>query len=138
MKYLLTLILGASNFSNSCKKPPFVDYGQEVVVENNSQIPICFHIPDLKKQFPDTALPFEKPTLKKVLPGDYFISFLRSPDKRSYFEHLPADTLTIFFVDNAVYENEPWDSIQVNYKILKRLDLSIDDLKELNYKITYP
>lgn len=140
MKYLTTyfLIFTGVLFSNSCKKPPIVDFGEEVVIENKSQVAIRFYIPDLKSQFPDTSLPVKKPNLRKILPSDYFIDFLKSPDKKSYFEHLPADTLSVFFIDNAIYDNEPWDSIRVNYQILRRLDLSIEDLKANNYTIKYP
>ncbi len=132
-------ILGAIVFcSSSCNKFPLVDFGEEVAIENKSQLSIRYFIPDIKSQYPDTNLPTNKPSLRKVLPSDYFVEFLRSPDKTSYFDHLQADTLSVFIIDNAIYENEPWDSIRINYHILKRFDLSIEDIKDSNYIITYP
>lgn len=53
-------------------------------------------------------------------------------------DKLPADTLSIVFIDENVYDNEPWDSVRVNYQVLSRLDLSIEDLKANNYTIAYP
>lgn len=45
---------------------------------------------------------------------------------------------TCFFVyDKDLILKAPWDSIRDNYLILKRYDLSYDDIKMLNWTISY-
>jgi hypothetical protein len=48
------------------------------------------------------------------------------------------DTLSVFIFDAQVLENTPWDTVKAKYIILKRYDLSLDDLNKLNWTITYP
>lgn len=139
MKSIIAILSAIVLCSNACEKPPFVDKFYDIIVTNNSSSEIRVYLADeyASKQYPDTTLPNEKPALQKARVGKscYFDS--RTPWEEN-LKKLPADTLSIFFIDNAIYENEPWDSIRVHYKILKRLDLSIEDLKALNYKISYP
>jgi len=44
----------------------------------------------------------------------------------------------VFVFDANIVENTPWDTIRKNYLILKRYDLSYDDIVSLNWIITYP
>lgn len=139
MKNIIVLLCVIMLCSNSCEKPPFVDYFYDIIVTNSSRSDIRVYLADefASKQYPDTTLPNSKPALQKAPVGKscYFDS--KTPWEEN-LKKLPADTLSIFFIDHAVYENEPWDSVRLHYKILKRLDLSIDDLNALNYKIAYP
>lgn len=126
-------------FSSSCEKPFFAEVFYSIRVINNSpsSIRVLLAIDKAEKQYLDTTLPFTKPALIKV-----------EPTKTGYFdtkttweenlEKLPADTLSIFFIENSVYEHTNWEEIRLNYQILKRLDLSIEDLKSTNFIINYP
>jgi hypothetical protein len=49
-----------------------------------------------------------------------------------------SDTLMIFMYDAQVLETTPWDTVKANYLVLKRYDLSLDDLIRMNWTITYP
>ena len=49
-----------------------------------------------------------------------------------------TDTLTVFVFDAQVLETTPWDTVKAKYLVLKRYDLSLDDLNKLNWEITYP
>ena len=51
---------------------------------------------------------------------------------------LSKDTLSIFFFSVKTVENYSWEEIRQDYKILRRYDLSIQDLQKLGYKIPYP
>jgi hypothetical protein len=51
---------------------------------------------------------------------------------------LPSDTLMIYVFDAEIIENIPWSTIANGYMILKRYDLSLEDLAKLNWTITYP
>lgn len=125
--------------SYSCEKPPFVDKFYRIIVINNSPNSIRVLLSDeyATNQYPDTNLAMSKPSLQKIATGNsgYFDS--KTPWEEN-FNKLPADTLSVIFIDNDIYENEPWDSVRAHYNILKRVDLSIIDLKALNYKIIYP
>lgn len=139
MKYIFISMLIVGLGTNSCEKPPFLDKFYSITVKNNSSEPIRVLIADkyATVQYPDTSLPAVKPALQKAEAGKscYF-------DSRTNWEEnlqdLPADTLSIYFISNSTYENEDWSSVRANYNILKRIDLSIQDIQAVNYKIEYP
>ena len=54
------------------------------------------------------------------------------------FERENIDTLSIYFFDADVVDNIPWETVREEYKVLKRYDLSIEDIQLLDYEITYP
>lgn len=121
-----------------CKERKLVHHGEDLVIRNNSGSSVYFYIPNVNFQYPDTALPNIRPNLKKVLPSDYYIEFLESPDENSYFDHLPANTLSVYFFDASVFENLPWDSIKANYNVLIRMDLSVEDIQSSDLTVAYP
>jgi hypothetical protein len=51
---------------------------------------------------------------------------------------LPLDTLSIFIIFEDTLLTYSWEVIRSDYKILKRYDLSLQDLQKLNYTIPYP
>ncbi len=55
-----------------------------------------------------------------------------------YKNVINSDTLMIYFFDAQLIENIPWDIIANEYKILKRYDLSLKDLINHNWTISYP
>lgn len=54
------------------------------------------------------------------------------------FKQLPRDTLSIFIFHTDTLNKYPWEKIRDEYKILKRYDLSFEDIKRLGYKVPYP
>lgn len=60
-------------------------------------------------------------------------------DKMSkFFSKLPADTLSIFFVSPDTVSKYGWKQVQSRYLILKRKDISLQDLVDNQNVITYP
>lgn len=49
-----------------------------------------------------------------------------------------VDTLSVFIFDAKVLESNSWDTVKAKYLVLKRYDLSLDDLEKMNWTITYP
>jgi len=47
-------------------------------------------------------------------------------------------TLMIFILDSQVLKTTPWEKVQQDYLVLKRYDLGLEDLKRMNWTITYP
>ena len=43
-----------------------------------------------------------------------------------------------FIYDACILETTPWDTIKAKYIVLKRYDLSLQDLQQMNWTITYP
>ena len=53
-------------------------------------------------------------------------------------ESLPKDTLSIFIFSTDTLNKYSWEEVRRDYKILRRYDLSIQDLELLDYKVYYP
>lgn len=51
---------------------------------------------------------------------------------------ITSDTLMIYVFDADDIENLSWTEVTQNYLVLKRYDLSLSDLEEMNWTITYP
>lgn len=93
-----------------------------------------------KSNYPDTILPVQKPSISFVPPGfkRVFINAFPSKRTKEAFDQLPRDTLSIYLFDAATYLNNDWDEVRTEYKVLKRYDLSLEDLNKLNWVIIYP
>ena len=51
---------------------------------------------------------------------------------------IPSDTFMIYVFDANILNTIPWDTIRKYDMYLKRYDLSLQDLKNSNWTITYP
>ena len=49
-----------------------------------------------------------------------------------------TDTIFVYVFDAAVVENTPWEVVTRDYLVLKRYDLTLENLQRLDWKITYP
>ncbi len=47
------------------------------------------------------------------------------------------DYFIVFFYDENIVNTTPWDTIRAKYMILKRYDLSYEDVERMNWTITY-
>ena len=88
----------------------------------------------------DTSLnhitnPTYNPQTKKVEAHSVSNGYYGAPSQ-AYFEYI--DTLSVFIFDAQVLETTSWDIVKAQYLVLKRYDLSLDDLNILNWIITYP
>jgi hypothetical protein len=110
-------------------------------IENKSDFSIYFYVAGVSMSpytslYPDTAIISTTEYVSKLdtnAIGRYGIDEL---DK--YFAYLPQDTLSVFFFHADTLATYPWEQIRQDYNVLCRYDLSADDIKHLNYKITYP
>jgi hypothetical protein len=74
----------------------------------------------------------------------YDISKVISPGEESqlswerFFQELPKDTLSVFIFHTDTLNKYSWEEVRDGYMILKRYDLSLEDLKQCNFTITYP
>ncbi len=96
--------------------------------------------------YPDTTYfkyepnPTLSPEVHKVSPGETNTIALwsRSCWKDKFDAYIPSDTLMIYVFDAEVLETTPWDTVVSNYMVLRRYDLSLQDLKNIDWTITYP
>ncbi len=54
------------------------------------------------------------------------------------FESIPSDTLSLYMFHPDTLAKYEWQQILDDYNILKRYDLSLEDLRRLDFKVTYP
>lgn len=111
-----------------------VDHKLKIV--NNSTLTIYFSD---SFSYPDTSItelnPFKSPEVYRIRPGATDSDPIRG-SWEAVFETL--DTLMIFIFDERTLNKVPWDTVRKNYMILKRYDLSLEDLVRLDWRVTYP
>ena len=130
-----------------CSECFHTDYVNNVYIVNNADFDIDCQI-NFKNQFntftyPDTTLseiriPTWNPSPVKKGEKQAFYEVHTSSWSKFYKRVVPNDTISFIVYDFEVLENLEWSEIRDEYKILKRYDLSIQDMQMLDYEITYP
>lgn len=125
--YLFLLIL-----ANSCEL--FSDRVYSFWIYNNSDVDLNYI---LGFNYPDT-----------LVPNDYeLIGSLKSFEKvpvdskeswENVFNEMPLDTLSVFIFSRDSLVELGWNKLISEYIILKRLELSIEDIRLNDWTITYP
>lgn len=88
--------------------------------------------------YPDTLLPVSNQyIITEIKPGSKYI-YDSGIEWEEIYSKLPQDTMSVFIFHTDTLKNDSWEEIRGNYKVLKRYDLSLDDLKRMNWTITYP
>ena len=54
------------------------------------------------------------------------------------FDEIPSDTLSIYIFHPDTLLKYNWKTVIKDYNILKRYDLSFEDLEQLNWQVSYP
>jgi len=129
---LVSLIMLCSTCENKKDEP-------KMRIKNNTKEAIyaSWHT-----QYPDTGLTYlTNPTLNthinKVLSNSLQESHYKAPSE-GIFETMKSDVLLVFIFDAATLESTPWDTVVANYLILKRYELTLQDLENMNWIVTYP
>ncbi len=138
-KEILLLTSGLILTLSSCDEKILGETFYTLTLKNNTEGSIYFVAYDefSALQYPDTVLPLTAPYLTKIEAKRQFKIHERTPWQELLSE-LSADTLSIFFFADNIYEDSSWSAISNQYLILKRYDLSIDDLERVNFKLPYP
>lgn len=88
--------------------------------------------------YPDTTLPATNQyVITEIKSGSRYI-YDSGLEWEEVFSKLPKDTLSVYIFHTDTLKRYSWEDIGNNYKILKRYDLSLDDLKQNKWTITYP
>jgi len=133
---LFACLLGV--FSHSCEY--LIKSDDRFSFVNSSQEDVYVSFDTL---YPDTSIydpnPAFSPETNKVLAGETSKSVLRLRSNwEATFKDIPSDTLMVFVFDAQVLETTTWDTVKANYQILKRYDLSLQDVKDMDWTISYP
>lgn len=115
--------------SGGCIK--WVEHNYRIEIRNNANDTIQFYA---NYTYPDTVIITEKPRMIMAYPK----SFGFWDSKKKFESLLPSDTISIFILSKDTVNQYNWSVIKSDYKILKRYDLSIGDLKKLGWEVSYP
>ncbi|WP_298900883.1 hypothetical protein [uncultured Psychroserpens sp.] len=110
-----------------------------ITVENDTDETLQFHVASENSpvKYPDTILPMNMDDIS--LPSvTRTVNWGNSRRWEDRVDALPSDTLSIYFFHPDTLSTYSWDEIRDDYNILKRYDLSIEDLQALNFRVTYP
>jgi hypothetical protein len=135
---LIIVSISALTLSNSCEDPMEKWYTIKIQNNTNKQVFVSAGCERYGLySYPDTLLPTSEPSLLSVSPNDY--NNLRSPIKwDDIIMKQPENKLSIYFFNADTLEKYEWTDIKHGYKIAERLDLSLEDLQETNWTLTYP
>lgn len=115
------------------------DFEYPLVVENNSGDHLFFHAATESSllMYDDTVLTANRDDIAmQIVEESVRIGNpIRWVERMSY---LQLDTLSIYFFHPDTLSLYDWDVIRNDYKVLKRYDLSIEDLNSLNFTVPYP
>jgi hypothetical protein len=105
-------------------------------ITNYSSRAICYNFSLI---YPDTTLRTEDNPIS-ILRSQVASGETVSEPRRGSWEGIfdICDTLMIFIFDETTLNTVPWDTVRKNYLILKRYDLSLEDLEKLDWMVTYP
>jgi len=139
-KVLLLLVLLVA--LTQCKKFP-MDRLYSLYVKNHSDYSIIYvlRMNQETSTVYDTILGNNPPSIDHVttiLSGQNKALLQGSVKISSYFDNVPSDTISIYLFHIDTLKNNTWADVRDGYKILKRYDLSLEDLEYLDYKLSYP
>jgi len=114
-----------------------MDYDQSFRFSNNSDVDVYIYLGVANRDmggslFPDTAV-------SRLRVGTPF----KQGETRTYSyssakENIWLDTFCLFIFDADIFNMYEWEDIRNDYKILQRYDMSFEDIKMLQRKISYP
>lgn len=134
MKYLFLIYLAFS--LKSCTPLAEDFFSIDVVNETDTKL-FFYEANEIAQVYPDTTVVADQERLRQILPMTT-ASFGSGSPWDEEIERLPSDTLSVFIFSSDTLNTFPYSEIRDDYKILKRYDLSIEDLELLNFKVTFP
>ena len=133
MRIIIIILTSFLAITAYCCREETEDCHRGVTIINNSDKAIYY---DVGISYPDTSL-IDNPSTS---PNPYKIP-ANSRNKDWFgdcYEAAVRETLMVFIFDAYTLEHTPWDTVVENYMVLKRYDLSLDDLNKLQWHVTYP
>jgi hypothetical protein len=120
----------------SCERFGESKYPLNIINGSNHTIAYYVAAGGIEHKYPDTALISDKFEMGTI-PSGASDSWHSSVPFDRLFQLLPTDTLSIYLFHPDTLAKYDWNVIRSEYKVLKRFDVSLDDLKRNHYKVTY-
>ncbi len=117
-------------------------YSVSMYNKSNHSINVYFNDDEnYKSIYPDTIITdFRNRLGQKILSTEKktLISSSSSTLENMFEVSVPNDVLSLFIIHSDTLAKYPWETIRKNYNILKRYDLSIQDIQLLDFTVPYP
>jgi hypothetical protein len=138
-RFILLLIFPCFLLSMKCSKKETDHCHWRLYLTNYSDKSLYTFI---SYDYPDTSLNFQRPLF------DGFDGSV-PPNKRNNIRYDEThciesnildngyEKLSVFIFDAAMVDTTPWPEVRQNYLVLKRLDYTLDELRERNFELEY-
>jgi hypothetical protein len=134
----LIALLSIMSLCNSCLD--LIPTKYDVNYVNNESFDLYYYVAfgyGSKNCYPDTTIFFKSPD-GQLRPRSYVIDANWEPIEAQIKRYNPSDTLSIYYFHPDTLAKHSWEEIQQGYKILRRYDLSIEDIHLLKNKNDVP
>jgi len=88
--------------------------------------------------YPDTTITFNERWIATIKAHSYVITNIGISPVEDLFKNSPSDTLSVFYFHPDTVAKYSWEEIRQGYKILRRYDLSLEDIYTLYNKSGVP
>lgn len=130
---MIIFVLLAGLFS--CEHPPGATVRHRITIKNNTYEDVWYL---MSYNYPDTSAPSNNEYLSLIRSKSAGYEDSKKKWDKVFAEDIQGDKLMIFIFDNEIVENYSWDQIRDNYMVLKRIEVSLQELKDNKYEINYP
>jgi hypothetical protein len=136
--YLL-LIIGLSLTASICKKEDTENCHHRITFHNNSARTVYVRMTEERYYDSGFPNPYLSPEYFKTKPGEINRRALSSRDclESHFVGEYGAEEKLIFIIDEAVLQTYSWDEILEKRLFLKEYRLTLDDLRRIEWKLTY-
>jgi len=112
----------------------------EIILVNHAEYSIGYYFATGGKfgtSYPD-SLPETNDYITYDISKVKIAGYMSEMKMSKFIRTLPHDTLSVFIFHTDTLKNNSWEDVRDHYKILKRYDLSQEDLEKMRWKIVYP
>jgi hypothetical protein len=136
-KAILNLIFSLTTLLIGCGKPKDPQY---IKMVNKSQNVVDI---ELQYNYPDTLIldSVSVDHVDTIGPNITRKAVTNSLNRgwKSHISHLNShNTIMVFFYSPDTLKKYSWEKIRQDYKVLKRYDLTTDQLEQMDWTVTYP
>jgi hypothetical protein len=135
MKYFCILLLILFFTNSSCDKAIIGKTVYRIMIKNNTNGALSFA---LSYNYPDT-IPYKEMLVYTIDANDFGTKDNSKKWDKVIDEDIPGKKLQIFvFSVSKISPEWNWDSVITKYQVLKRYELTSQQLKDMNYTVSYP
>ena len=134
MKILAIIMLSGVFSYLNCSKNPATEKVYRIWIQNNSFGIINFLV---SYNFPDTIIPDQYNNIAGIKTND------RTPydsreDWETVFKKTKLGIISVFFFSPDTITKYGWNDVRNNYRILKRKEITLQELKSHQWTVFYP